>query len=77
MLGAVAVIRPARTKPPVQAGWLKGLLERRPARLAAVAQANKTARIVWALLIHGDIDRAPKVAQAAAAADGVARAMVA
>ena len=30
--------------------WVQGLLERRNANVAAVAMANKTARIVWALL---------------------------
>ena len=33
--------------------WLRGLLDRRPVRLASVAQANKTARIVWAVLTRG------------------------
>lgn len=30
--------------------WLKGLLERRPTNVAAVALANKNARIVWAMM---------------------------
>ena len=89
VLGAVAVIRHARSKPTAEAGWLKGLLERRPAKLAAVAQANKTARVIWALLARGETCRAPKAVQAAAAqsvtssppaiaaADGAARAMMA
>jgi len=33
--------------------WLNKLLNRRHTNVAAVAQANKTARIVWALLAHG------------------------
>ncbi|MNE83243.1 hypothetical protein D3C80_1800430 [compost metagenome] len=33
--------------------WLARLKQRRPYRVAAVALANKTARIVWALLING------------------------
>lgn len=32
--------------------WLVKLTTRRNANVAAVAQANKTARIVWALLVH-------------------------
>ena len=59
VLGAVAVIRHARTRSAAEAGWLKGLLERRPARLAAVAQANETARIVWALLTRGGTHPCP------------------
>ena len=67
VLGATAVIRHARTKSTPEVAWLKGVLERRPARLASVAQANKTARIVWALLIRGGNYRAPVALQAAAA----------
>lgn len=67
VLGATAVIRHARTRSDAEAGWLKRLLERRPAKLAAVAQANKTARIVWALLVRGGTYRAPAAAQAATA----------
>ncbi len=59
VLGATAVIRHTRTRTTAEAGWLKGLLERRPARLVSIAQANKTARIVWALLVRGDAYRAP------------------
>ncbi len=35
--------------------WLARLRARRPANVAAVAIANKTARIVWALLRHGGV----------------------
>ena len=66
VLGATAVTRHARTKSATEATWLKGLLNRRPAKLVAVAQANKTARIVWALLTRGGIYRAPVAAQAIA-----------
>ena len=59
VLGATAVIRYSRSKSTAEAGWLKSLLERRPARLVSVAQANKTARIVWALLVRGEAYRMP------------------
>jgi hypothetical protein len=59
VLGATAVIRHSRSKSTAEAGWLKRLLERRPARLVSVAQANKTARIVWALLVHREAYRMP------------------
>lgn len=52
VLGATAVIRHARIK--AREGWLMKLIERRPTMVAAVAQANKTARIVWALLARGE-----------------------
>ncbi|MBV8770661.1 MAG: IS110 family transposase [Hyphomicrobiales bacterium] len=67
VLGATTLIRHARTRTAAEAPWLKGLLERRPARLASVAQANKTARIAWALLTKGEGYRAPAPAQATAA----------
>ena len=67
VLGATAVIRHARTKVTAETAWLRGVLDRRPVRLASVAQANKTARIVWALLARGESYRAPAATQAAAA----------
>lgn len=47
--GARAVISRARQNP-VRNGWLLKLIERRNSNVAAVALANKNARIVWALL---------------------------
>ena len=39
--------------------WLTNLLERRHANIAAVALANKNARVIWALMAHGrDFDPA-------------------
>jgi transposase len=52
VVGSHALIRYARGKAPA-ASWLAGLLGRRPTRVAAVAMANKTARIVWAVLAEG------------------------
>jgi transposase len=37
------------------APWIQSLLERRPARVVTVAMANKTARIVWAVLARGEV----------------------
>src|SRR5262245_36545137 len=67
VLGATAVIRHSRSKSIAEAGWLKSLLERRPARLVSVAQANKTARIVWALLVRGEVYRMPAAVPSGAA----------
>jgi hypothetical protein len=64
VLGAMAVIRHSRSKSTAEAGWLKSLLERRPAQLVSVAQANKTARIIWALLVRGEAYRMPPASQA-------------
>jgi transposase len=67
VLGATAVIRHARSKATAEYAWLRGVLDRRPARLASVAQANKTARIVWALLARGEAYRGADASQAVAA----------
>lgn len=50
--GARAVLRVAERKPNFEASWLAGLLKRRHPNVAAVALANKNARVVWALLRH-------------------------
>ena len=49
-----------RLNPP--GSWLAQMLARKPRMLVAVALANKTARIVWALLATGGIYRAPSLA---------------
>jgi transposase len=54
VLGATALIqqiRKGRSKP---SPWLAALLERKPPKLAAVALANKTARIAWKLMVSGE-----------------------
>jgi transposase len=67
VLGATAMIRHSRTEITAATAWLRGLLDRRPARLASVAQANKTARIAWAVLARGESYRAPAVTRVVAA----------
>ncbi len=47
-----ALIRYARGQA-ASANWLASLLTRRPTKVAAVAMANKTARIIWAVLARG------------------------
>ena len=50
--GARAVVRYAESKTDPSADWLKGLLARRNTNVAVIAQANKNARIAWALLAY-------------------------
>jgi len=50
--GARAVIRVAERKASYAQSWLAQLIGRRNKNVAAVALANKNARIVWALLAH-------------------------
>lgn len=59
VVGATSVIRYARGKNAAGAQWVNALLARRPARLVSVALANKTARIIWAVLARGETYRAP------------------
>ena len=61
VIGATAVIRQARTHPDKHP-WLLQLLARRPAKVVAVALANKMARIAWAVLARGGTYRAPALA---------------
>src|SRR5688500_630028 len=53
VVGALAVIRYAErhgTRRP----WLVQLMARRTTKVAAVALANKTARIIWAIMASGE-----------------------
>lgn len=61
---ASAVIQQARRHPERNL-WLMRLLARKPAKVAAVALANKMARIVWVLMTRGGTYRAPALAAAA------------
>src|SRR5215469_671216 len=40
--------------------WLLQLLARKPEKVAAVALANKMGRIVWAMLVSGELYRQPQ-----------------
>lgn len=57
--GARAVVKAAAKKDDTQSRWINALVKRRNANIAAVAVANKNARIVWALLTRGESYRAP------------------
>jgi len=66
--GARAVIYAAQRRTDKAAGWLSDLVARQNINVAAVALANKNARVVWALLHHGREFRPDYAAAAAAAA---------
>jgi transposase len=53
------VIRYAQKHDTKHRPWLIRLLERRPAKVAAVALANKLARMAWALMAKGETCREP------------------
>jgi transposase len=61
VLGATAVIQQAIKKGSA-APWLRRLLARKPKKVAAVALANKMARIAWAMMISGELYRRPQAA---------------
>ena len=53
VVGAMAVIRHAKSGSKTANPWLLQLLERRPRKVAAVALANKMARTLWAMMANG------------------------
>ena len=54
VVGMTSLVRQTHSHPERANKWLAALLERKPARLATVAMANKTARIVWAVLTRNE-----------------------
>ncbi|VWX53935.1 IS110 family transposase [Novosphingobium sp. 9U] len=64
IIGSSAVVRHACKRGDKEGSWLNALLARKPRMLAIVALANKTARIVWALLAKQENYRAPEVSAA-------------
>lgn len=52
-LGAATVMRGARSNGERATEWQKGILQRRPMKVAVLAQAAKTARVAWAVLTSG------------------------
>ena len=57
--GGRAVERTCGAKTDPRSRWLRAVGERRHRNIAAVAQANRNARIAWALLTRGESYRAP------------------
>lgn len=62
VVGASAVVLQASRRGAPRGSWLEQMMARKPRMLVTVALANKTARIVWAVLARGEGYRAPAVA---------------
>ena len=57
--GALSVIRYAKIHGTKHRPWLTALLARRPTKVAAIALANKIARMVWAMMSKGERYKEP------------------
>ena len=55
----MAVIRHGRKTGFATSPWLADLMGRKPTKVAAIALANKMARVVWVLLNTGESYRRP------------------
>lgn len=54
VVGALAVIKQVKVRGASHRPWIAALLERRPTKVAAIALANKLARMAWAMMASGE-----------------------
>jgi transposase len=64
VVGMTSLVRRAKYKPNAVDPKLADLLSRKPVRVVTVALANKTARVIWAIMTRGGTYRAPQTAGA-------------
>jgi transposase len=64
VVGALSVIRRAKQLGYTRHPWLVRLMERRSVKIAAIALANKIARIAWAMMARNESYRTPLSASA-------------
>lgn len=73
--GATAVIQQAQKGRGYSPPWLVELLKRKPPKLAAVALANKMARVAWKLMVSGERYNPACMATQAAASEACVAAL--
>lgn len=66
VVGMTSLVRRARVSPTAVDPRINDLLSRKPVRLATVAMANRTARIIWAVMARGETYRRPATLASAA-----------
>jgi len=59
MVGALSIIKRAKQLGYSRRPWLAEMLARRPAKVAAIALANKIIRMAWAMMVRGEKYREP------------------
>lgn len=64
IIGSSAVVLQASRRGAPRGSWLEQMMARKPRMLVTVALANKTARIIWALLVRHEDYKAPVAAAA-------------
>jgi transposase len=64
IIGCSAVVLQASKRGAPAGSWLEQMMARKPRMLVTVALANKTARIIWALLMKKEEYKAPVAAAA-------------
>lgn len=64
IIGCSAVVLQASKRGAPAGSWLEQMMARKPRMLVTVALANKTARIIWALLLKQEAYKAPVAAAA-------------
>ena len=66
VIGATSLLRQYKNRPEKAPAHVASLLARKPMRVATVAMANKTARVIWALMTRKEIYRTAHVPALAA-----------
>ena len=59
IIGSSAVVLQASKRGAPAGSWLEQMMARKPRMLVTVALANKTARVIWALLVKEEDYKAP------------------